>query len=412
MVMLTRTGRTLAGMSTPTGPGFGFGMDPDALRDAPLFRELQRVMAGSGGGPVNWELARQVGVATAAEAGADTEPGADEQVTLASAVRLAEVQVTARTGLDTPSTLASVRTVRRATWVAEQIDALRGLIEPAAARMTEAFDRAIAGQLPDEGAGAGGLGQIVSQLGPLLQGSQAGQVLGELATRAFAVHDVALPRHDETGLTFVAANLTAFERDWSIDPTELRTAIAVREVVCRTVFTEPWVRPHIVNLVDDFLATTTIDVDGLLERFAGLDPSDPDGLQRALGDAEDDPLFGAVLDDEQRLKLARVQAFAGAAGGYASHVTAVVGADLLGSSWPRVAEALRRYREEEASDPVYTKLLGIPIERSVLDAGRSFCDRVAAESDEPTLARMWAGAEALPSFPEFGEPTLWLARTL
>ena len=29
--------------------GFPFGMDPDELRDAPLFRELQRVMAASSG---------------------------------------------------------------------------------------------------------------------------------------------------------------------------------------------------------------------------------------------------------------------------------------------------------------------------------------------------------------------------
>ena len=43
-------------------------MDPDALRDAPLFQELQRVMASSSG-PVNWELARQVAVSTAVEAG-------------------------------------------------------------------------------------------------------------------------------------------------------------------------------------------------------------------------------------------------------------------------------------------------------------------------------------------------------
>ena len=49
-------------MSIPPWSG---GVDPESLGDAPLFRELQRVMAGGGDGPVNWELARQVGVATA-----------------------------------------------------------------------------------------------------------------------------------------------------------------------------------------------------------------------------------------------------------------------------------------------------------------------------------------------------------
>ena len=54
--------------------GFDFGSgDPEAFRDAPLFRELQRVMSASSG-PINWELARQVGVANAVEAGPDREP--------------------------------------------------------------------------------------------------------------------------------------------------------------------------------------------------------------------------------------------------------------------------------------------------------------------------------------------------
>jgi uncharacterized protein (DUF2342 family) len=42
--------------------------------------------------------------------------------------------------------------------------------------------------------------------------------------------------------------------------------------------------------------------------------------------------------------------------------------------------------------------------------GREFCERVTSVTDEATLARMWESAAALPSLPEFEEPTLWLAR--
>jgi uncharacterized protein (DUF2342 family) len=42
--------------------------------------------------------------------------------------------------------------------------------------------------------------------------------------------------------------------------------------------------------------------------------------------------------------------------------------------------------------------------------GREFCARVSELTNETTLARMWESAEALPSMPEFEEPTLWLAR--
>jgi uncharacterized protein (DUF2342 family) len=77
-----------------------------------------------------------------------------------------------------------------------------------------------------------------------------------------------------------------------------------------------------------------------------------------------------------------------------------------------VAEALLRYRDGESLDPVYGRLLGIPVDRAVVASGRAFCDAVAAAAGEPGLSSMWAGPEALPSLPELDEPTLWLARSL
>ena len=75
-------------------PGFGppFGDDPEMFRDAPLFRELQRVMSSSSG-PVNWELARQVGIAGAAESGEDRDPSEAETRSFEEAVRVAELHV-------------------------------------------------------------------------------------------------------------------------------------------------------------------------------------------------------------------------------------------------------------------------------------------------------------------------------
>jgi putative hydrolase len=392
-------------MDDPFG---AFGIDPEALRDAPLFRELQRVMA-AGGGPVNWELARQVAVASAVEAGPDAEPTDEDRRGLNEAVRVAELQVAALTGLEPPRDVVAVRPVRRAEWVGANIDSLRTLVEPAAARMGEALSRAMRDQLPEE---AGPMAGLLGQLGPLLQGTQVGQVLGLLAQHVFGQYDVAVPRADAGALLFVVPNLAAFERDWSLDATEFRTLVALHEVTHRLEFAAPWTRPHFGHLVDDFLSTLTIDVEAIQERLAALDPTDPEALQRALGVEEDDgALFGTVLDDEQRLKLARVQAFMAAAEGYADHVMHAVGARLLGT-YPRIAEAMRRYREGEHGDPVFERLLGIDMKKEQYALGRRFCDTVVERTDEATLARMWASADALPSLPELDEPTLWLSRTV
>jgi len=392
-------------MDTPLG--FPFGMDPEALRDAPLFRELQRVMA-SGSGPVNWELARQVGIASAVEAGADTEPTDEDRQMLQDAVRVAELQVAGFTGLEPPSDIVQVKAIRRAEWVTESTTSLRQLLEPAAQRMGEALERAMREQAPTE---LGPMTALLSQLGPLLQGSQVGQVLGFLAQHVLGQYDIAVPREGHAALLFVVPNLAAFEKDWSLDPREFRTYIALHEVTHRFEFARPWARERFVELTDDFLSTLTIDVEGLQQRFASMDMSDPEALQRALGGDDDGALFGVVLDDEQRLKLGRIQAFMAAAEGYGDHVMHGVGAGLLGT-YPRIAEAMRRYREGEAGDPVFERLLGVEMKREQYELGRRFCDEVATQTDEATLARMWESADALPALVELEEPRLWLARTV
>jgi putative hydrolase len=389
----------------PPGFGFPFGGDPEQFKDAPLFRELQRVMSSSSG-PVNWELARQVAIASAVEAGDDREPtDADRQV-FEDAVRVAELQVARFTGLEAPSDVAQVRPVRRAEWVTANAESLRELLEPAAQRIGEAMDRATREQLPPEMQQMAG---FMGQISPLLMGTQVGQVLGFLAQRVLGQFDVAVPRGGPGTLLFVVPNVAMFEKDWSLDPTEFRTWVALHEVTHRFEFARPWARERFRELLDDFLTTLTIDMEGMQAKLAGLDAADPEALQGLM--ESDEGLFGAELDDEQRLKLARIQAFMAAAEGYGDHVMHALGAELLGS-YGQIEEAMRRYREGEAGDPVFERLLGVEMKREQYVAGRAFCDTVVELTDEATLSRMWESAEAMPSLPEVGEPRLWLARTV
>ena len=65
---------------------------------------------------------------------------------------------------------------------------------------------------------------------------------------------------------------------------------------------------------------------------------------------------------------------------------------------------MRRYREGEAGDPVFERLLGIEMKREQYAQGAAFCDTVVELTDEATLAIMWDSAEAMPSLPEIEEP--------
>ena len=391
-----------------TFPGMPEGFDPETLADTPLFREIQRVLSSSSG-PVNWELARQVGIAGAQDGKEDPAPTDEDRHHVEEAVRVAELQVSRFTGLEPPADLPVVRPVRRAEWVSAAIEGLGELIEPAAARAGRAMEQvaeAGATDLPEEAAMFGG-GAMLGQLAPLLMGAQVGSVLGHLGKRAFGQFDIPLPRTGAGTLLFVTDTMERFAADWSLDRTEFRTSVALHEVAHRFEFSRTWASDRLRSLLDDFLSTLRVDVQTLRERIEHLDAADPQAVQQLMEGEEG--LFGSVLDDEQRLKLARIRGFMAASEGWADHVAAGVGAELLPSQ-DMIEEAVRRHREADLADPVFERLLGVEMKREDYLAGRVFADRVAELTDEATLARMWHDAESMPSAPEIDEPRLWLAR--
>lgn len=392
---------------SPTPEEQPFGVPPgDVWNDVPLFREIQRVLMSSSG-PVNWELARQVGIASASWGTEDPAPGEADRRGFEEAVRVAELQVAGLTGLQAPSDIPKVEAVRRGQWVQANIEGLRAVLEPAAAKIGDAIAAAQQDSIPEPS--QAGVAQVLGQLSPLLLGAQVGTVLGTLAQQVLGQYDIAVPRPDGSGaLLFVVPNIARFEKEWSLDPTDFRTWIAIHEVTHRFEFARPWALTRFRELIDDFTSTLTLDVGELQQRLASLDPSNPESMQEML--AGEDSMFGAVMDDEQRLKLRRVQAFMTAAEGYGDHVMHALGAQML-PSYARIDEAMRRYRETEQVDPVFERLLGIEVKREQYRLGRAFCDTVVELTDEATLARMWDSAEALPSMPELEEPRLWLARS-
>ncbi|HEV3474451.1 MAG TPA: zinc-dependent metalloprotease [Actinomycetota bacterium] len=373
--------------------------------DSPLLRELQRVLL-AGTGPVNWELARQLAIASASWGTDDPSPTEDDQRVMEGAVRMAELAVADLTGASPPTEAGNVRAVRRAQWVEANVRGLRGLFEPGAERLA----RALAENRPEEPAVGPGGAQVfealIDRLGPLFMGAQVGMVLGQLAQRALGQYDLPLPRTEQSGLLFVMPNLDGVARDWSLPGDQFRAWVALHETAHAFGLARPWVRDHVVGMIREVAEAMEFDIGALQERLEGLDLSDPERLSDALGGE----LLTGELDDEQRLLHRRVQAFVAAAEGHADHVLAKLGRERL-PEYERIAEALRRRHEERGTEErAAERLLGIEMSLEQYRLGRQFCERVAEQTDERTLARMWDSAEALPSMPELEEPTLWLAR--
>lgn len=385
------------------------GRDP--LADVPLFRELQRVLF-SGSGPINWELARQVAIAVAAGEGGDAEPTQEDRAGLEQTVRAAELAIADLTGLEAPAAVAHVQPVRRAGWVEANVRGLRSIFEPGAEQLAQAMSEGgrheLAGE-PVPGLEAlGGLEQLFSRMAPLLMGAQVGVVLGTFGRRVLGQYELPIPREHQTSLLFVVPSIQALEREWDLDPAELRAWVALHETAHAFQLERPWVATYFLEQVRELAGSMTFDLSGLQDRLAGLDLSDPDRLAEAMGGGG---LFGQELTDEQRLLMRRLQAFMAVAEGHADHLIEVLGARMLRSQG-RIEEAMRRRAEAAGQeDRLVQQLLGLELETGQRQLGRAFCERVVAETDEQTLASMWTSAEALPSMPELEEPTLWLSRT-
>ncbi|MDQ3990855.1 MAG: zinc-dependent metalloprotease, partial [Actinomycetota bacterium] len=202
-------------------------------------------------------------------------------------------------------------------------------------------------------------------------------------------------------------NIAAFEREWSLESMEFRAWVALHETIHAFQMGRPWAHPHASALIREVAENMEFDLAGIEERLAGLDLSDPEKLSEALGGGD---LFGQTTDPEQRLRVRRLQALMIAAEGHADHVLSVLGPRML-SSFARIDEALRRHHEERSEDErAIERMLAIDMRAEHYGLGRRFCDQVASQADERTLARMWESPESLPSMPELEEPTLWLSR--
>jgi coenzyme F420 biosynthesis associated uncharacterized protein len=305
-----------------------------------------------------------------------------------------------------------VEAFRRSEWVEANIRGLREMLETVGGKLGGLLESQMGSAgaqgipIPPEAAGAEVFAGLMQRVVPLLLGAQMGQALGYLGQRVLGQFDLAVPR--ESGpLYFVIPNITAFEKEWSLEPMEFRAWVALHEVTHRFEFARPWVKPHFLALVKDLVDNAEIDLAGLEQRLEGLDLSNPDALPEAFEGMTN--MFGQASDPEQRLRVARVQSFMAAAEGYGDHVMEHVGRTML-PSFGQIHEAVRRHQEARHGDQALERLIGLEMKAQQYALGKQFCDRVVELTGEAMLSRMWEAAENLPSMPELEEPSLWLAR--
>jgi len=375
----------------------------------------------TGGGTGGSDPARQIAMAVASEGG--SEPNVDPVVRIGyeSLLRVAELQIADRTGLQVAHAAAlHLRPVTRTAWASASVDAYR----PYLTRMSNIpGDPGDPGGPSDMGSGphldpsgqdadpsTAWLSGLLAAMAPMMAGITTGTMVGRLALRSLGTYDLPIPR-DGDELLIVVPNVEAFATDWSLPAEDLRLWICLHEVAHHAVLGVPHLRTVLTDLLTRHAGAFRNDPSALRDRLGDIDlTGGPEALVRLQESLDPEMVLGAVRSPEQEALLPRLEALVAVVIGYVDHVMDDIGSTLIGS-YRQVTEAVRRRRVGTGeADRFVERILGLDLTQEQVDRGAAFVDGVVERSGGEGLDRLWADERNLPTPAEVDAPGLWLAR--
>ena len=380
----------------------------------PIFGDLAKMFQSQG--PVNWDIARQIGVYMAAEGAAEANVDPVARIRFEELARIAEMHVANRTGLETMvggHPLTVVPTARSA-WASATLDAYKPLFEKLALSLGQGtmtapqFDESdlpeeLKGQVPEEL-----LGNLMSVMAPTILGMQLGLMTGHLARRSLGQYDLPVPRQPSAELLVVVANLDEFATDWSLPADDVRLWVCLDNITHAAVLNRTHVRERVLELLESYASGFRPDPAALSQQFEGIDPTNAESWESAFGDPR--ALLGSMETDEQRAIKPQLEAVTVVIEGYVDYLLDSVGAGLIGSYGP-LSEALRRRRvETNQGDRFVEQMFGLELTQKQYDRGERFVRGVVERAGEDGLARLWSDARHLPTPAEVDAPGLWWER--
>ena len=245
------------------------------------------------GGPVNWDLAKNVARHAVAAEGGPSVLDVDRHKVV-DALRLADLWLDEATSFSTGVRIAQAWS--RSEWVEATLPVWSKLCDPIADRAVDAMGGMLAedpselgGGLPAElseafkaiGGGLGGLGGMMRRIGGMMVGSQTGAAVSALAREVVSSTEVGLPLGPEGTAALLPAGVAAFGEGLSVDPDQVRLFLALREAAHHRLFAHvPWLRAHLLSAVEDYARGITVDASQLREAMPQIDPANPEAMQR------------------------------------------------------------------------------------------------------------------------------------
>src|SRR6266851_5150511 len=404
-------GSSGSGSGGTQGP-FGAMGDPQQFADA--LRQFADMLSWRGG-PVNWDLAKNVARHAIAAAGDPSVLDAQRRE-ITEAVRLADLWLDEATAF--PSGIRRIEAWSRSEWLEATFPVWAKLCDPIAAKGVETMsgmfsaDPAQLGEdAPEElrqalGAlGAGGLGGLAAmmrQLGGAMIGSQTGTAVGELAREVIGSADIGLPLGPEGTAALLPAGVAEFGQGLSVDAGEVRIFLALREAAHQRLFAHvPWLRAHLLGAVEQYASGITVDVARLQEAIPDVDITNPEALRDALSG---EGLFRPEDTPAQKAALTRLETALALVEGWVATVVSAAARERLTHA-DALAEAIRRRRATGGpAERTFATLVGLELRpRRLREAAVIWRGLTDARGSQGRDA-IWAHPDLLPTADDFDDP--------
>ncbi len=392
--------------------GFGFGPgsgssggdgDPDnPMGQMPFFAELQKMLSWTGG-PVNWDLAKQLAVTTLAQdgGGGNAIVSPADRLGVADAIRLADLWLDDAT--DLPSGVQSIESWSRTEWLDKTLPIWSALCEPVAARVVAAMSAAIpTDQIQMLGGGEGNpLAGIMQQVGGLMFGAQVGQGLGGLAREVVSATDIGIPLGPAGVAALVPANIAAFSEGLERPADEVRIYLALREAAHQRLFAHvPWLRQHLLDTIDSYSRGITLDTSALEEAMRTIDPMNPQGMQEALGGG----LFAPQETPDQQNALRRLETLLALIEGWVDTVVTAAATERMSGAVALREAARRRRASGGPAEQTFATLVGLELRPRRLRDAATLWWSVTEKRGIGGRDAIWTHPDLLPTADDLDDP--------
>jgi putative hydrolase len=379
------------GFSLPGGPG---GPDPnDPAQLQAFLAQLQQMLANPSGGPVNWDLARQVAQSQLRD---DPPVASPQRTAVAEALRLADLWLEEVSSL--PSGIRQVEAWRRADWLTNTLDVWRKLCDPVAGQMTAAI-----GELVPEGMRSqlGPMTTMLTSVGGAMFGGQLGTALGSLAAEVLSAGDIGLPLGPAGTAALVPANIAAYGDGLEIPEDQVRLYVALREAAHQRLFGHvPWLRGHVLGAVEAYAKGITVDRDAVEEAMSRVDPTNPESMREVSFEG----IFTSDDSPQQTAALARLETALALVEGWVSHVVARAAGDRLPDA-VRLAETFRRRRAAGGpAEQTFAALVGLELRPRRLREATVLWEAVERHRGVAGRDGVWSHPDLLPTEADFADP--------